>query len=102
MKTYKCSRHKDVKVPSLSKKEKIEILNKREELGTLRTTKFLRETYEMELGEAKNFIHHINSKKGKCLVCKVDSMEGENQTCPNCGRFSLNWDIEKLLNIKEL
>lgn len=88
--TYTCSRCRPVKVLILKDIEKAEILAKRQDLGTIKTIKFIFDSYKLNLGDAKNLIHHINYKKGKCLVCKVSDIEVENQNCSNCGRFTLN------------
>lgn len=96
---YKCSRCIPVPVPELSDQEKAALIKYREENKTLRTIKFMMDEWNFSLIEAKNFFHHINYKLGKCHVCKVDDIEGENQNCRICGRFTVNWDIEYLKSL---
>ena len=93
---FQCSRCGIIKVPILKDSEKAKIIHFKKNIGPMHAINFVRNTYGFELSESKNLINHINSKTGECLVCKVSDIEGENKNCPNCGRFTLNWDHEKL------
>ena len=90
MDIYTCFRCKgEILVPSFNNSQKGII----KELGPIEGIKYIRENSTLSLSEAKLLRTHLNPYKGKCLICKVSDIIGENQACsnPNCKRFNLNW-----------
>ena len=92
---YECRKCGQVDVPLLSEEQKSEMAKLYRE-SPLRAIQFLVQHSEFNLVQSKSFVKHINKKTGHCHVCKVKDIVGENKNCPNCGRFSVNWDLERL------
>lgn len=86
-----CARCKtDIKIPPLTTEQKNELKTVREKQGMGSTLARIREITRLDLRDSKILAIHIN-EAGHCNRCNYDQLQGENQICPKCKSFNLNW-----------
>lgn len=87
-----CARCKmDIKLPALTMEQKKEIKTIRERQGMGSVLEKIRKITELDLRDSKILTIHIN-EAGQCNRCNYDKLQGENQVCPKCKSFNLNWE----------
>lgn len=87
-----CARCKtDIKIPVLTAGQKKELGTIREKIGMGSTLARIREITSLDPRNSKILAIHIN-EAGHCNRCNYDKLQGENQICPKCKSFNLNWE----------
>lgn len=87
-----CTRCKsDIKIPPLTTEQKKEIKSIRERRGMGSMLERIRKITELDLMGSKILALHVN-QIGHCNRCNYDKLQGENQICPKCKSFNLNWE----------
>jgi predicted Zn-ribbon and HTH transcriptional regulator len=88
----RCARCKtDIRIPSLTTDQKKEIKTARKKQGMGSTLAKIREITNLDLRDSKALVIHIY-EAGHCNRCTYDKLQGENQICPRCKSFNLNWE----------
>ncbi|SHG74651.1 hypothetical protein SAMN04488109_1659 [Chryseolinea serpens] len=87
-----CPRCKnDIKIPPLTTEQKKELQTIRERQGMGSLLERIRKITALDLIDSKILTIHIN-KTGHCNKCIYANLKGENQICPECKSFNLNWE----------
>jgi uncharacterized paraquat-inducible protein A len=85
-----CARCKtDIKMPSLTKDEKADLVILNNAKGRTLAIEQVRLKTGLDLKESKALVIHMN-KLGHCNRCDHTLLQGENITCPKCKSFNLN------------
>jgi predicted Zn-ribbon and HTH transcriptional regulator len=81
----------DIKLPPLTMEQKKEIKAIRERQGMGSVLERIRKITELDLRDSKILAIDVN-EAGHCNRCNYDKLQGENQICPKCKSFNLNWE----------